>query len=239
LATDQHLTSVAAAWLCSLLGAVLVARFFVWRKNRHALAAAARPPGILEGAAYLSLPEVGKELRDLWHAAVARQGDEPVDSLAVLELIACDGRFVGYRLLESSTREGCSAMLRDTMPLSGSHARRDPDAEMTPHIAATLEIAIEIAHGRGTPATSADVLDGLAVVPGSPAHTMLGRLGFVPCAAAREAWHRLQRGDKLFWQQHYERTLERFRRPMRAAAKVRSTREGTEGAPERDAGGSR
>jgi hypothetical protein len=49
-----------------------------------------------------------------------------------------------------------------------------------------LESLVEIAHRRGTPATSADALEGLAVVPGSLACN-LGRFGFLPCAAARQA----------------------------------------------------
>jgi len=130
------------------------------------------------------------------------------------------------RSLESSARDGFSAMLREAAPLRGSHVSRDSWTEMTPHTAATLELAIEIAHRRGTPATSADVLDGLAVVPGSLAHTILSRLRYVPCEAAHEAWHRLERGEKLFWQQCYERTLDRFEaHSATIAAGLRSTRE--------------
>jgi hypothetical protein len=171
---------------------------------------------------------VSKELRELWSAARAQGGDEPVDSLAILDVITNERRFVAYRrLLESSSRESFSAMLRETVPLRASHVQRESWAELTPHIAATLEIAIEIAHRRGTPATSADVLDGLAIVPGSLAFTVLARLGYVPCGAARQAWRRLEQGEKLFWQQRHERALDRFEAgSSRLAAELQASHEG-------------
>jgi hypothetical protein len=219
---------VAGAALACLLAAVSFWRQITIKRSRSARLAPERPPAIGESAAYLGLPEVSKELRELWTAARASSCGEPVDSLAILDAIGSDRRFVAYRrLLESAARDGFPVMLREGMPLRGSHVRRDSWTEMTPHIAATLELAIEIAHRRLTPATSADVLDGLAVIPGSLAHTILGRLGYVPCEAARQAWHHLQRGEKLFWREHYERTLGRFeaRSSARLAAGVRSARE--------------